>query len=76
MEKDTSGLIKMLNEWDSEHQNGAILLHYDKISGVLKSISPVIPTDNLRDMIDKLIHARNAIDGFIKQLVDSQLSKN
>lgn len=76
MERDSEKLIGILAQWDTKFNNGAVLLHFDKETNELKSISPVLPVKSLEELVNSLQSARNAIDAFVKDVVDKQLPKN
>lgn len=56
--------------------NGFIVLHFDKETRDLKSISPCVPVDNLGELIGKLGAVENAIHHLRDSLVNSTINPN
>lgn len=74
--KNTEKLIEELNKFDESHRNGAVILHFDKETNELKSISPLLPVKSIDELYDSLKHAREAINHFLNDLVNKGLHKN
>lgn len=76
MAEDTlTQLIKILGEFKPETLNGAVILHLDKDTKQLKSISPLCPVESVDELYRMLSDARDGIQSFLNDLVDKGIKK-
>lgn len=68
-------IIKAINAHFPDTLNGAVLLHMDKETHEPKTISPLMPVENIEDLYMKLAGMRDAIQVFLNDMVNKGLFK-
>lgn len=63
--------LSALQEFDPAYYNGAVVLHFDKQTERLHSISPMIPATSIQELYLKLHDARDAITNVLNDLINS-----
>lgn len=69
-------LIDVLTRWDPERLNACIILHFDKETKRLQSISPMLNVTSIQELFNQLSDARDAIQGFLNDLMNKNLIHN
>lgn len=69
-------LIEVLTRWDESHINGCIILHFNKETKRLESISPMLQVGSIAELMEQMLHARDAIQGLLDDLMNKGLAKN
>lgn len=65
-------LVQMITKYGSD---GAVMFKLNA-EGRVETISPLVKATDLETMLNQLGDVRNAIDAFIKEVVDKNLPKN
>lgn len=68
-------LIEVLKEMNPAYTNGCVILHFDKETGELKSISPMLPVQSIDGLYQGLSSAEKAIHQFLEDLINKGLYK-
>lgn len=71
-----SELIKLLKEYKPETINECIIVHLDKETEQVQSISPLVKARSMDELFTKLSNTRDAIQGFLNELVNKKLIDN
>jgi len=69
-------LIRVLDKMNPEHINGCVILHFDKETKELKSISPMLNVTSIKELYGQLNQAKHAIHHFLNDLTNKGLHKN
>lgn len=69
-------IIKALNEFSPDSLNGAVIIHMDKKTKEIKSISPLLSASSIDELYNQLSDTRDAIQHFLNDLVNKGLHKN
>lgn len=69
-------ILQHLQLMNPEMINMAVLLHCDRGTKKLKSISPIIQAASVQELYNQLKDARNAIHAFLEDLVKKGLCEN
>lgn len=75
-DKKVDELVTLLSTWHDDTDTAAVLLHCDKKTGKLKSISPLIKCSSIAELYDRLWEAKDAISLLLNDLIDKKLPKN
>lgn len=78
MEQNTrmADLIKVLQAWDKDRFQGCIILHFNKDTKKLESMSPMVQVDSVQQLFDTMLDARNCIQSFLDDLMNKGLAHN
>lgn len=69
-------LIWLLQRWDESKLNACIILHFNKETKRLETISPLLQVDSIQELFEQMLCARDAIQGFLDDLMNKKLVKN
>lgn len=69
-------LLKVLRDMYPETVNGCVILHFEGDGKTLKSISPMLPADSIEVIFNSLSQTRDAIQGFLNDLLNKGLVSN
>jgi hypothetical protein len=72
----TQEMIDLLNKWDENSINAVVILHFDKETKLLKSISPMLQASSMEELYNQLSSAEKAIHAFLNDLINKGLHKN
>ncbi len=68
-------LIRILKEMNPDTLNMCVIMHFDKETKELKSISPVVQATSIDELYNQLYSTREAISHFLNDLIDKGLKK-
>lgn len=71
----TEKLLKALSEYDDQWINAAIIIHMDKVTKEAKTITPIVPAANLKELYVTLSSCRDAIQNFLNEMLNKGLTE-
>lgn len=69
-------LIRLLEKWNLETLNCCVIVHMDKETKRVKSISPLLQATTVKEIYTQLSETRDAIQGFLNDLISKNLVDN